>query len=70
MKVRTKAFLQIIGSVAASVGAALLLDYVFPKYGIAIYMSLVLAYLLWCLYNIRVITLQAEQEKVIDILKK
>lgn len=70
MKVRTKAFVQTIGVVLASVGAILLLDYISPKYGLVIYMSAIAAYMVWCLYNLRVIAMENEQEKVVDILKK
>lgn len=70
MKVRTKAFLQIAGTLFAMIAIAVALDFFFPKFGMMIYMSGVMLYILWCLYNIRVLTLEHEQNTLIDKLKK
>jgi len=70
MKVRTRAFVELVGLLAACIGSMLLLDYIFPKYGFTIYMSGVLLYILWCLYNIRVLSLSREQDRLIDKLKE
>lgn len=70
MKVRTKAFLQVVGAVAAMTMVAVLLNVLFPKFGFIIYMSGVMLYILWCLYNIRVYTMESEQERIVDELKK
>jgi hypothetical protein len=70
MKVRTKAFLQVFGYFCAAVGAILLLEYFFGKYGFMIYMGALVLYMMYCLYNIRVSMLEREQEKIVNILKE
>jgi hypothetical protein len=70
MNVRTKAFVQTFGSLAAIIGVLLLLDFFFPKYGIAIYLGAVALYMVYCLYNLRVGMLTREQEKIVNVLKE
>lgn len=70
MKVRTKAFVETIGAIAAMTGAALLLQYWSPKWGFVVYFGALGAYLVYCLYNVRVSQLEMEQTRIVDELKK
>jgi len=70
MNVRTKAFLQTFGGLAAGAGTVMLLDYLSPKYGFIIFMSGVLLYLAYIMYEARVSMLTSQQERIIDELKK
>jgi len=70
MKVRTKAFFQTIGAVTGGAGTVILLDFITPKYGLVIFMSGLLIYLMWIMYNLRVSMLEREQDKIVDILKE
>jgi hypothetical protein len=70
MKIRTKAMLEIIGTVVGTIVAIKLLDYVAPGYGWTIYMLAIGLYLLWCVYNFRVGMLEREQNEIVDTLKK
>jgi hypothetical protein len=70
MKVRTKAFLQTFGGLAAGAGTVMLLDYLSPKYGIVIFLSAVLLWVVYGMYEARVSMLELEQERIVDELKK
>ena len=70
MKVRTKAFLQTFGGLAAGAGTVMLLDYLSPKYGFIIFMSGVLLYLAYIMYEARVFMLESKQNRIVDELKK
>jgi hypothetical protein len=70
MKVRTKAFLQTFGGLAAGAGTVMLLDYLSPKYGIVIFLSAVLLWIVYGMYEARVSMLELEQERIVDELKK
>ncbi len=70
MNVRTKAFLQTFGGLAAGAGTVMLLDYLSPKYGFIIFMSGVLLYLAYMMYEARVFMLKSEQDRLVDELKK
>jgi len=70
MKVRTKAFLQVVGGLIAGSAVVVLLDYLSPKYGLTIWMAGIAVYLMWCVYNIRVNQLESKQNEIVDILKK
>jgi len=70
MKIRTKAFLQITMAIGIMAGIAYGLEYLSPKYGFIIYTGIVAAYILYCLFNIRVSQLEYEQNRIIDELKK
>jgi len=70
MKVSTKAFLQTFGGVGACVATVLTLEWISPKYGFAIFMTGVACYMLYCLYNIRLLSLKREQEELVDLLKE
>ena len=70
MKIRTKVFWEIIGYIVLTIAIIFSLEFFFGKYGIMIYVSGVLLYLLYCLYNIRVSMLEREQDRTIEELKK
>ena len=70
MKVRTKAFLQVVAGLSAGAGTVLLLEFIFPKYGILIWMSGILLYLIYIMYEARVSMLESEQNRIVDELKK
>ena len=70
MKVRTKAFLQTFGGLAAGAATVMALDYISPKYGFTIWMSGILLYLIYIMYEARVSMLTNEQNRVVDELKK
>lgn len=70
MKVRTKAFLQVIAGLSAGAGTVLLLDYISPKYGFTIWMSGIMLYLIYIMYMARVSQLEMEQNRIVDELKK
>lgn len=70
MKIRTKAFLQTFAGLAAGAGSVMLLDYIFPKYGFVIWMSGILLYLVYVMYEARVSMLENEQNRIVDELKK
>ena len=70
MKVRTKAFLQVVAGLVAGAGTVLLLEFIFPKYGILIWMSGILLYLIYIMYEARVSMLTSEQDRIVDELKK
>lgn len=70
MKVRTKAFLQVLAGLAAGAGTVLLLDYLSPKYGLLIWMAGILLYLIYIMYEARVSMLTSEQNRIVDELKK
>jgi len=70
MKIRTKAFLETIGSVGACVATVLALEWISPKYGFVIFMSGVACYMIYILYNLRLLSLKREQDEVVDILKE
>lgn len=70
MKVRTKAFLQVLAGLSAGAGTVLLLDYISPKYGFVIWMSGILLYLIYVMYEARVNILETEQNRIVDELKK
>jgi hypothetical protein len=70
MKVRTKAFLQTFGGLAAGAGTVMLLDYLSPKYGFIIFMTGVLLYLSYIMFEARVVMLKDQQDRVVDELKK
>ena len=70
MKVRTKAFLQTIGGLSAGAGVVFGLDYFFPKYGLLIWFSGILLYLIWIMFQARVSILENEQNRIVDELKK
>jgi hypothetical protein len=70
MKVRTKAFFQVLLSVGAVVGLIFLLQFMFGDYGIVIYLAALALYMIYGLYNLRVSMLEREQEKIVDILKE
>jgi hypothetical protein len=70
MKVRTKAFLQTFGGLAAGAGTVMLLDYLSPKYGFIIFMTGVLLYLAYTMYEARVFMLESKQNRIVDELKK
>lgn len=70
MKVRTKAFLQTVGAVIGTGATIFTLDYLFPKYGLLVFWSGIMLYMLYIIYNMRVSTLESEQQQIIDQLKK
>lgn len=70
MKVRTKAFLQTVGGLAAGAGTVLFLDFLSPKYGIFIFLSGILLYMVYGMYQARVVMLEMEQNRIVDELKK
>jgi hypothetical protein len=70
MKVRTKAFLQTFGGLAAGAGTVLFFDYLSPKYGIVIFLAGVLLWMVYGMYQARVSMLELEQERIVDELKK
>ena len=70
MKVSTKAALQTIGAVIVGFTVVLTLDFISPKYGILIWMFGLMAYIMYCLYKVRVSMLEREQDKIVDILKE
>lgn len=70
MKIRTKAFLQVVAGLCAGAGTVLLLDYLSPKYGFVIWMSGIMLYLMYMLYLARVGQLEMEQNRIVDELKK
>lgn len=70
MKVRTKAFVEIVGVVVGTIVSVNLLDLIVPGKGWAIFMLGSLLYLIWCVYNFRVGMLEREQERIVDTLKQ
>lgn len=70
MKVRTKAFIDVVVAIAGFAGLSWALNYFFPKYGFAIYLGLLACWIIYCLFEIRVGMLKREQNKVVDILKE
>jgi hypothetical protein len=70
MQVRTKAFLQTFAGLAAGAVTVMLLDYLSPKYGFIIFMSGVLLYLSYIMFEARVFMLKSQQDRIVDELKK
>lgn len=70
MKIRTKAFIQTIAGLSAGAASVMLLDYFFPKYGFVIWMSGILLYLIYVMYEARVSELEFQQNRIVDELKK
>lgn len=70
MKVRTKAFLQVFAGLFAGSMTVLTLELLFPKYGFVIWMSGILLYLTYVMYQARVSMLEGEQNRIVDELKK
>lgn len=70
MNIRIKAFLQVVGVAAAGVGSMFVLNWITPKYATLIFALTGLVYLMWCMYNIRLLSLKRGQDEIVDILKK
>lgn len=70
MKVRTKAFLQVIGAIAVMTAVASLLNYLSPKYGMIIYFAGVAIWMTYCLVMAQTSMLESKQNRIIDELKK
>lgn len=70
MKVRDSVLLKMTGVGLATVGVILGLNYLFGDWGIIIFWSGILAYLLWIMYLMQVDTAIRKQQDLVDKLKK